>query len=610
MYPPLTAEQANAFQAAFTQLDADRDGYVTGVDCFGAFMQSGLPKEILKTVWDLVAGDAGQLSRHQFVQALYMIECVKRGIPLPPRVPPGQFPPVAGTVNISSMMGTPQDIYQSSLAVPPLMPRAVYQAPAKAPAVGSFPSQVPTFEAGRIAALDASERLRIESEREAALKQEAERKKAEEERAASQAKRDFFTASLAELRLAQSKVTRAVVEAQQRCEMERVEAERMEADYNRAYAEFSVKHAQNAPLVEALKKVQEEKAALAAKLDSLRAMVEQLESVDPQWEQRERGECEALNQEIAALTVRREELQAVADAVERQRGELSGHIEALKAAAAAVDGQVAPLREQVDKMAAEAGKEGDVVVALLRQLAPLYNKLYDAAKQAMVPLPAEALATIKREPAAFKYDELLVAGAESWGDFKDDGFKIVSALPADTRLTTFTSPALAAAAAEEGVGEESEEHQEDLAEAVPAAADAAASTAAASAVDVVAREDSAGADADGAVTAAPAGAPAGAQAEQVVDGASPAKTSSAGGSPAAAAAVPVGSRGPSRGPSDAAAQADGEALTTPLGKRASLAAEEEAVQAAAEAGVLASAIAEALTGSRPGSKAGSLPPSK
>ncbi len=38
------------------------------------------------------------------VQALYMIECVKRGIPLPPRVPPGQFPPVAGTVNISSLI--------------------------------------------------------------------------------------------------------------------------------------------------------------------------------------------------------------------------------------------------------------------------------------------------------------------------------------------------------------------------------------------------------------------------------------------------------------------------------------------------------------------------
>lgn len=39
-----------------------------GVHCFGAFMQSGLPKEVLKAVWDLVAGDEGQLSRHQFVQ--------------------------------------------------------------------------------------------------------------------------------------------------------------------------------------------------------------------------------------------------------------------------------------------------------------------------------------------------------------------------------------------------------------------------------------------------------------------------------------------------------------------------------------------------------------
>ncbi len=39
-----------------------------GVDCFGVFMQSGLPKEVLKAVWELVAGDAGHLSRHQFVQ--------------------------------------------------------------------------------------------------------------------------------------------------------------------------------------------------------------------------------------------------------------------------------------------------------------------------------------------------------------------------------------------------------------------------------------------------------------------------------------------------------------------------------------------------------------
>ena len=55
------------FATCFTDW-ATRRCLPQGVDCFGAFMQSGLPKEVLKAVWDLVAGDAGQLSRHQFVQ--------------------------------------------------------------------------------------------------------------------------------------------------------------------------------------------------------------------------------------------------------------------------------------------------------------------------------------------------------------------------------------------------------------------------------------------------------------------------------------------------------------------------------------------------------------
>ena len=39
--------------------------------------------------------------------------------------------------------------------------------------------------------------------------------------------------------------------------MERAAADQMEADYNRAYAEFSMKHAQSAPLVQQLKQVRE-----------------------------------------------------------------------------------------------------------------------------------------------------------------------------------------------------------------------------------------------------------------------------------------------------------------------------------------------------------------
>ena len=55
---------------------------VQGGDCFGAFMQWGLPKGTLKDVWATVAGDEGYLSQQQFVQCLYLMDNAKRvGLP-------------------------------------------------------------------------------------------------------------------------------------------------------------------------------------------------------------------------------------------------------------------------------------------------------------------------------------------------------------------------------------------------------------------------------------------------------------------------------------------------------------------------------------------------
>jgi hypothetical protein len=50
---------------------------VQGGDCFGAFMQWGLPKGTLKDVWAAVAGDQGYLSQQQFVQCLYLMDNAK-----------------------------------------------------------------------------------------------------------------------------------------------------------------------------------------------------------------------------------------------------------------------------------------------------------------------------------------------------------------------------------------------------------------------------------------------------------------------------------------------------------------------------------------------------
>ena len=52
--------------------------FLQGGDCFGAFMQWGLPKGTLKDVWAAVAGDEGYLSQQQFVQCLYLMDNAKR----------------------------------------------------------------------------------------------------------------------------------------------------------------------------------------------------------------------------------------------------------------------------------------------------------------------------------------------------------------------------------------------------------------------------------------------------------------------------------------------------------------------------------------------------
>jgi hypothetical protein len=70
-----------------------------GGDCFGTFMQSGLPRQTLKDVWQTVAGDMPHLDRQQFVSCLYLMDLAKQGRPVPPSLPPGPFPPGPGSWN-------------------------------------------------------------------------------------------------------------------------------------------------------------------------------------------------------------------------------------------------------------------------------------------------------------------------------------------------------------------------------------------------------------------------------------------------------------------------------------------------------------------------------
>lgn len=115
------------YAAAFAQLDTDRDGFVKGADCFGFFLQWQLPKTVLRDVWSVVAGNAGQLNQQQLAACLYLMDNAKRGLPVPAALPPGPFPPQQGAAPAPAPAPAPQAAPPPRAAPAPPAPHAAPQ---------------------------------------------------------------------------------------------------------------------------------------------------------------------------------------------------------------------------------------------------------------------------------------------------------------------------------------------------------------------------------------------------------------------------------------------------------------------------------------------------
>lgn len=89
-------------------------------------------------------------------------------------------------------------------------------------------------------------------------------------------------------------------------------------------------------------------------------------------------------------------------------------------------------------------KEGDKIVSLLKNVAPVYNRLYEAAKDNLVPLPEEALASISK-PGKVEYEynpSRFGAYTGQWEIFDGEDYVVSSALPIDDRLQSLVSKSI------------------------------------------------------------------------------------------------------------------------------------------------------------------------
>ncbi|EFJ51520.1 hypothetical protein VOLCADRAFT_103432 [Volvox carteri f. nagariensis] len=397
-YPLLAASDIQRLQASFVQLDADRDGFVTGAECFGFFSQSGLEKPVLRDIWSLVAGNESRLSSAQFVAFLYLIDCVKRGLPLPKYLPPGL--PVAWSLqsqfgtssNITAVLAAPQTTSLPAPPPPPTLPAKLDLAAMAGerltapPSASQHVSHVPAVPPALLANVSAMDRTKLQEELQA---------------------------------------------------------------YTAAQAASEKSAAVHSHIMELMG----QKGELQEKMKRLESEVAAAERMGPADVARLEGELSELTHRCSALEAARNAKMAKVDGLRRQqeavRAKLGELADADRDAAAEVEACESSL-ESLQQELKEARSSGSAAAlpTLLSRAANVYRGLYGLAQRMGTTVPFEAL------PASLEglhvWADEVAAGVIDWPDDDVDarGFVIVNALPgADAPRPIVKAVAGAAAAA-------------------------------------------------------------------------------------------------------------------------------------------------------------------
>eukprot|EP00891_Asterochloris_glomerata_P006112 jgi/Astpho2/6112/Aster-04057 len=349
-FPPMQQADMQRYKGMFQQMDNDRDGY--GGDCFGAFMQWGLPKGILKDIWAVVAGDEGRLTADQFVQCLYLMDNAKRGMIPPTRLPPGPFPPMASTPLQQALQGgttaatPPQasmqqgqqqqggnfDVFSQDIGFPNLPAQAVHVAP-RAPTLPE--SRAPELDATQLQGLAASERSRLTTERDAVLQAEQQLHQTTAQTQAAKRKEAFYQQALQDLTLFKSKTTAAVLQASKTLAQERIDkavsdADAMESQYESAYASARQTYSRGRALLDEIQRARARKVEAETKLAGLQQDIGQLSTMSDTEVAMEEAQAEQLQQAIAQAEAQKAAMEMRAAAVREEQEDLQKELEMLQ----------------------------------------------------------------------------------------------------------------------------------------------------------------------------------------------------------------------------------------------------------------------------------------
>ena len=445
-WPPLSEAEVEKYKGLFRSLDPAGQGVVQGGAVFPVFMQSGLPKDRLKAIWDLVAGDRGYLSLPELITSLYLVQAALAGRPLPAALPPPPFPPMAGPAAAAAAPPPPPAVALPAVnTAPPPNYAQLYNAQALPAAAAPTPaaptawqSKMPPLDPAMHGQLDAAQQRRLEELRSSTAAMEKQQSELEAAFQLNREKEKFYQASLQQLVMFKSRTDAALVELNERFDRDKADVEKLEQAFaERRGAAEAAQQALAARQAE-LDGAFERKLELKAQLEELGGAVSggRLERELAEKVAAEEREVAGLQERFDALELERQRAQGRADELLQRhagaRAALQQQIDGARVVieAAKIDGDnearaLEGLQAQAGAVEAEAAAGQAALGALLDRAAAVVQGLSAKAAAAGVALP-EGLAAGPGPDLAWRPDAAKDAAAWDF-DFEDAGFTVVKA---------------------------------------------------------------------------------------------------------------------------------------------------------------------------------------
>ncbi|CAN6685129.1 unnamed protein product [Malus baccata var. baccata] len=255
-WPRMIQTDVQKYTNIFVKVDTDRDGKITGEQARDLFLKWGLPREVLKQVWDLSDQDNdSMLSVREFCVALYLMERFREGRPLPAVLPSNVmfdlsniFQPANNYSNAGNVAWRPASGFQQQQPMPG--PGARHMAP---PAGGRPPKpvapshaverqqanqqkpRVPELEKHLVNQLSTEEVNSLNSKFKEATEADKKVEELEKEILDAREKIEYFRVKMQELVLYKSRCDNRLNEITERASADRREAESLAKKYEEKY---------------------------------------------------------------------------------------------------------------------------------------------------------------------------------------------------------------------------------------------------------------------------------------------------------------------------------------------------------------------------------------